>query len=320
MPIRTAGDPRQNAPQYAAWDAPTVPLSVPQGPRSVGSPLQAGVRPVVTREYLERASEPGNELDNPQPLLIITDLNGTLLYRKVGSTNIQPRHGLNKFLDYVFKHHTVMVWTSSKPENMHIIVRKIMDRQQVANCAAIWGRNTLGLTGKQYNEHVQVYKNLDTVWKDEEIQRRHPNYVNGWRWDATNTVLLDDSNEKAVAQPYNLINVPELKKDLNVKYESQRGVLALVQAYLERIRLASNVSSAMRLGPFTVVNEQKYQKLLRGEEIEDFPQLQENNGARKEADMPETKRSGPKQRVLPRRAAKKKKTVINLTGDERSGL
>lgn len=54
-----------------------------------------------------------------------------------------------------------------------------------------WGRDTLGLTSAQYKERVQVYKRLDRIWGNANLQHSHPGYELGQRWGQHNTVLID---------------------------------------------------------------------------------------------------------------------------------
>ena len=54
-----------------------------------------------------------------------------------------------------------------------------------------WGRDTLGLTSAQYEERVQVYKCLDRVWGNADLQHWHPGFEMGQIWGQHNTVLID---------------------------------------------------------------------------------------------------------------------------------
>ena len=77
---------------------------------------------------------------------------------------------------------------------------------------AIWARNTLGLNTQEYEGKVQVYKRLDTIWRNEYIQSKHPDAGYGAFWDQTNTLLIDDSVAKAASEPYNHVEIPEFVK------------------------------------------------------------------------------------------------------------
>lgn len=168
-----------------------------------------------------------------RPLLVVLDLNGTLIYR---NKRKNPRHfvrrpGVEMFLDHIMAHHKVMIWSSSRPDTIHGILEKIPMNQEYV---AVWSRDELGLTPEQYREKVQVYKNLDKIWADNVIQSHHLEYKqmktkfrkNLTRspikrfnpdidpkgklfWDQTNTVLIDDSRLKAAAQPHNILEISE---------------------------------------------------------------------------------------------------------------
>lgn len=105
-----------------------------------------------------------------------------------------------------------MVYTSSKPHNAKAVCDLLLSENQRANLVALWGRDKLDLTPEQYSVKVQVYKKLNKVWNDPGVQASRvkidSNGVGG-KWDQTNTILVDDSYLKALAQPHNLIQVPE---------------------------------------------------------------------------------------------------------------
>jgi hypothetical protein len=208
--------------------------------------------PVPSEAYLAKASEPSQKLSSPADLLIILDLNGTLLCRKKGknaqgsiSPNIRP--GLREFLSYLFTSFKVMIWTSARPENAQRMVQAAFLQEEQQKLLAIWGRDTLGLTSAQYNAKVQVYKTLERVWKGE-FMIYHPNQPDQIVFDQTNTVLFDDSTEKAVAHPFNLVNIPEYTATI---FQTKNDT-ALQQCieYLEDVKWQSNVSAYMRQYPF----------------------------------------------------------------------
>lgn len=167
-----------------------------------------------------------------QPLLIILDLNGTLLHRtnKKMPPRFVKRPALNHFLERVTARHMVMVWSSAQPATVETICRQIFTPVQYTKLVAIWNRTHLGLPEELYRNKVQVYKQLERVWADKKIQSQYPNNkhrcgkpihhvvkykphipmenemtgVNNLRWDQSNTVLIDDSRLKAAANPHNI--------------------------------------------------------------------------------------------------------------------
>lgn len=208
--------------------------------------------PTATTTYLTQSSSPPTLTTTTQPLLIILDLNGTLIHR-IGRRPIRfkTRPGLHAFIKELVEKYTVMVWTSSRPPTVREVLEKTFTAEEREKFVAVWGRDTLGLTAKQYSEKVQVYKRLDKVWGDKGIGKFYPGIVeNGSNnhddddgggdatagdrrggvgkkkknkkqkardavpsdntpWNQTNTLLIDDSALKALAQPYNIIEIPE---------------------------------------------------------------------------------------------------------------
>ncbi|KAJ9641834.1 hypothetical protein H2199_005047 [Coniosporium tulheliwenetii] len=191
------------------------PQAVPQGlnlhqatPERSPTPLPV---PVPTQSYLDQASCEPKNLSTPQPMLFILDLNGTLLHRpnRKNPTKFVTRPFVTPFLNYLFAHFTVMVWSSARPENVSLMCAQLFTPAQRALLVAQWGRDRLGLSPQQYNNKVQVYKRLSQIWDDDDIARSHPGYLDGESWDQFNTVLLDDSHVKASSEPYNLVAIPE---------------------------------------------------------------------------------------------------------------
>lgn len=237
------------------------------------------VAPVPTREYLDQALQQPKKLSAPQPLLVILDLNGTLLYRK--SRKFPPqfvkRPGLDHFLKQLLSNYTVMIWSSSQPATVDAICGRIFRGIDRKRLVAEWARDKLGLTSDQYKEKVQVYKRLEEVWEDESIQATYPKskrklgrrmykiLIQGekpgsedsetsdastavppsnLRWDQTNTVLIDDSRLKAASQPYNILEVPEFTNDPNV---DETNVLKTVLKRLKTLARVDDVSRMIRL-------------------------------------------------------------------------
>ncbi|MCJ1298143.1 hypothetical protein MMC08_000932 [Hypocenomyce scalaris] len=198
--------------------------------------------PIPTPKYISQASNPPSKLPEPQSLLLVLDLNGTLLMRKRASKSYTPRPSLEHFLAYCFEHHSVLIWSSATPGNVTGICSKVFSQKQRKKLLGEWGRDTLGLTPTQYMDRVQVYKNLDRIWDSESLSWK------GVKWDQGNTVLIDDSALKASAQPHNLVEIPEFTKEK----EETSDVLAQVVGYLEEARTWEDVSTFIKDTPFRV--------------------------------------------------------------------
>ncbi|KAF1965860.1 HAD-like protein [Bimuria novae-zelandiae CBS 107.79] len=206
--------------------------------------------PMPSQAYNQQASLRPEARIPPVRKLVILDLNGTLLHRP--NARNQPkkmvaRPFLNRFLAYLFANFDVMVWSSARPENVKVLVELGLGDYE-KRLVACWGRDTLGLEPKHYNLNVQCYKNLETIWKSDAIQRHMPGYERGARYDQRNTILVDDSSLKASAQPHNLLEIPEFKGiDAGI---SVQDVLAEVVGYLEVLKMQEDVSKYMHKTPF----------------------------------------------------------------------
>ncbi|KAJ5107658.1 hypothetical protein N7456_004333 [Penicillium angulare] len=213
----------------------------PQRQRSKTPPMTI---PTASEAYMQRALQPPQRTPK-RPLLIILDLNGTLIFRK--HRKFPPvfaeRHGLKEFLEELCRKHSVMIWTSSKPQTLNAIAKTLfpVTGKKKSKLVACWGRDKFGLTQRQYNAKLQVYKELQKVWDTPEIQEAYPGnggkskggtggkfakkqkqnkgqayYPEGQRWDQTNTILIDDSKIKALSEPYNILEIPEFTNNPDI--------------------------------------------------------------------------------------------------------
>ena len=223
--------------------SPASAAAVPShhsGPPLVDSP----VAPEPTKQYLAQAAEQPKPLASPQPLLVILDLNGTLGFRKSrNNMNFQKRRDLTPFLKTLLSKFKVMIWSSSRPVTVDIVCRNIFKGVQRKALVAEWGRDKLGLTEAQYSEKVQVYKRLEAIWADIDIQMSYPQGQDGgkWRWDQSNTILVDDSKLKAASEPFNILEVPEYTGGIE-----ERVVLIEVLAKLDILAKFDDVSKLLR--------------------------------------------------------------------------
>lgn len=241
----------------------------------VNTKVEAPMTPLPLKSYLEQAAKEPKDLHFMQPLLVILDLNGTLLYRrrKVFPPKFTRRPALNYFLERLTSRHEVMVWSSSRPETVDAICNEIFSTVQKEKLVARWSRDHLDLNKEQFNSKVQVYKVLEKVWADKDIQAKFPTekdrsgkaafnairYTPGLdketemtgflnkRWDQSNTVLIDDSTLKAAANPYNIIQVPEFT---NVPNDNDNIVLKELLLKIRVLAKSNDVSRRLRsLGP-----------------------------------------------------------------------
>ncbi|KAF8455913.1 NLI interacting factor, partial [Terfezia claveryi] len=188
----------------------------------------------------------------PNPILIILDLNGALLHRSRGSKATQsskrphPRPYLTQFLNYLFAHFSVMVWSSALPANVASMVAAAFTPEQRESLVAVWGRDTLGLSKEQMFTKVVVYKRLEKVWESVGLSKGGKC---GGVWSQANTVLVDDSAVKASAQPFNLVEISTWEGGQDGAKDRE---LLEVAGYLEKMRRGGwvDVSAWMRMRPF----------------------------------------------------------------------
>lgn len=239
-----------------------------QRKRSTTPPV---VQPSPTTQYIQQAAGEPRMCDPPRPLLVILDLNGTLIYRKHRRLppSFERRFGLRQFLQELTEKYVVMIWSSARPETVEAVCDLIFTQEERKKLVVEWGRDKLGLHPKQYNAKVQVYKELHKVWASPEVQARYPGnnptskkkaggkfagkktkksqgLPVGQRWDQSNTVLLDDSNLKAISEPYNIIEIPEFTKVPQTQVDETK-IFSKVLGRLDSLSRHDNVSKVMRV-------------------------------------------------------------------------
>lgn len=254
---RWIGSPPRSQPTYPPCGS-VIKVSDPvpdQSATHIRQPLRFSPRrlpaPEPTADYLVRSFFEPKKLPNPKSLLVVLDLNGTLLARSRGGGTITERPYLARFLGYCLKHHSVMIWSSAQPESVAQMCGKIFNPQQREKLVQEWGRDTLELTNKDYYEKVQVYKRLDRIWDDILLQSKHPCYKTLGRWCQANTVLIDDSRLKAQKQPFNHIEIPEYTIR-SCDEGTGMEVLGQVVGYLEELRQWDDVSRFIRANNFEI--------------------------------------------------------------------
>lgn len=208
----------------------------------------SGGIPNPTNAYLTLSKAIPIPLQEPQHLLVVIDLNGTLLFRPSRShpTKFTARPNTHQFLKYCIDTFTVAIWSSAKPENVNNMCNAILPPELRKKVVAIWGRDKFGLSPADYSTRVQCYKRLTKLWSDDKVARSHPLWDAGSRWNQTNTVLIDDSLEKGRSEPFNLIEIPEFFGDQKETGE----FLPQVHDFLNHLSMHSNVSACLRAQPF----------------------------------------------------------------------
>ncbi|KAJ5753714.1 uncharacterized protein N7511_007867 [Penicillium nucicola] len=237
--------------------------------------------PAATHAYMRQASQEPRQSPSKRPLLVILDLNGTLIFRKkrIFPPKFARRAGLDQFLAALIKDYSVMVWTSSQPPTMNAVCEQIFPGEMHDKVVALWGRDKFGLTPRQYNNKLQVYKQLHKVWDTPSIQAAFPGNEGlseapvtsaattrramvqrateqlkaktnakklkpGHRWDQTNTILIDDSKLKALSEPFNILEIPEFTNDPNI---DESTLFAKILHRLDILSHHDDVSKVLRV-------------------------------------------------------------------------
>ncbi|KAF8948777.1 hypothetical protein BGZ47_002750 [Haplosporangium gracile] len=218
----------------------------------------------ITPTYSPIALQDPVTVTKPRTLLVVLDLNGTLFYRaKNNKRNVTPRPHLQSFLDFLFKHCKVMVWSSAQPHSVETMLScGFGDR--VPKLDRVWTRKDFRLSEHDYNKKVLTIKDLEFIWNAIKTEKASTalkgaaaaTVVDGNKaleeqpevFDQTNTVLIDDSFDKVQLQPYNGVQLLDFDEDL-----ARAGTdceLLKVRRYLEELIYQKNVSAYMRVYPF----------------------------------------------------------------------
>jgi NLI interacting factor-like phosphatase len=248
-PRRPRKHPKKAAPKPQPGSPGRSSLSAREKREHKAPPSHAsGGIPDPTYEYLAASNAIPQPLQQPQHLLVVIDLNGTLLFRpsRRQPTKFTARPNAHRFLKYCINTFTVAIWSSAKPENVKNMCDAILTPDLRKEVVAIWGRDKFGLSKADYETRVQCYKRLTKLWSDTKVAKSHPLWAEGGRWDQTNTVLIDDSLEKGRSEPFNLVEIPEFFGD-----EKEVGeFLPQVHDFLNHLSMHSNVSACIRSQPF----------------------------------------------------------------------
>lgn len=197
-------------------------------------------------EYLrtsDRASETSTE---KQDQLIILDLNGTLCSRTRGKKNsayfLRPH--AKRFFDYIFTNYTVMVWSSAQLKSVQKMCKMFLPYEP----GLTWDRSHFNLTSEEFYSNSETLKDLDLVWQISDD------------FNATNTIIIDDTSRKVSAQPYNLMLMSTFDHTVIEDTYVEDDLLKAI-AYLKQVRYQTNVANYMKEHPFDVKAEYKIEKV-----------------------------------------------------------
>ncbi|KAM0435122.1 hypothetical protein ACHAPT_003211 [Fusarium lateritium] len=227
-------------------DDDTRQIRAPSPPK-IPSKESGGV-PNPTPHYIAQAHLEPHRLPQPRRILIVMDLNGTLLHRpnKRRPFHFVQRPHASAFLSYCLDTFHLAIWSSARPDNVSKMVDQLLTPEQRERCLLVWGRDTFGLSKTDFDSKVQVYKRLTSVWSNPRVMAAHPSARVGGRWDQTNTILVDDSMEKGRSEPFNLLQIPEFS-GLATEIPN---VLPQVHDYLNNLAYEADISRFVRQSPF----------------------------------------------------------------------
>ncbi|KAI1466421.1 HAD-like domain-containing protein [Daldinia caldariorum] len=211
----------------------------------------SGGVPDPSPEYLALAAYPPFQLPYARKILVVIDLNGTLLYRpsRHNPTSFVERPHARTFLRYCIDTFKVVIWSSAKSNNVKRMCAQLLTPEQLSRVVAVWGRERFGLSPDDYNTRVICYKRLSALWADPTVAASHPEFAEGKRWSQADTLLVDDSIEKARSEPYNIIEIPEFEG-----HATEPGfVLPQVHDYINECARQADVSTYIRNQPFKTV-------------------------------------------------------------------
>lgn len=203
--------------------------------------------------YLALSQQPSILLTQPVRPLIVLDLHGTLcsVVREPATrrtTGCFQRPKLDILLEYLIKYYEVAIWSSGRPESVDFLSE--MFKPYTKHIKLTWTRKNFNLSNADYKENVLTVKDLNQLWKHIVNDKTyHPRVFN-----ATNTILLDDSFKKCVLQPHNCVIVRQFEHtDKMYKAYGDNEVDFLIP-YLERARHQSNIANWMRRNPYVGVH------------------------------------------------------------------
>ncbi|KAI0019649.1 hypothetical protein F4780DRAFT_780312 [Xylariomycetidae sp. FL0641] len=242
-PAMTTQDQQSDSPAFVRKVS-----SAPKTPRAKTARMQpsekSGGVPEPSPEYLAQASWPPLKLPFPRQILVVIDLNGTLLYRpdRKQSARFIERPHARAFLSYCVNTFKVVIWSSAKPENVRNMCKQLLSPEDYEKVIAFWSRDHFGLTPSDYNSKVQCYKRLTKLWNDPEIAKSHLDAARGLKWSQRDTVLVDDSLEKGRSEPYNIIEIPEFFG----AHDEPNYILPQVHNYLNQCSQEADISTFIR--------------------------------------------------------------------------
>ncbi|XP_023531281.1 uncharacterized protein LOC111793569 isoform X2 [Cucurbita pepo subsp. pepo] len=217
---------------------------------------------VLEKNSLSRISNSSNERDAtgfPKKKLLILDVNGLLVdfvpyfpdgYTPdivISSKAVFKRPFCDDFLQFCFERFEVGIWSSRTWKNLNTLVKFIMrdSRHKLLFC---WDQShctTTRFTTIENDRKPLVLKELKKIWESLE-----PNLP--WKkgeYNASNTLLLDDTPYKALRNPANTAVFPPTYRYKDSD-DTSLGPGGDLRTYLEGVSTAEDVQKYVELNPF----------------------------------------------------------------------
>ncbi|XP_023001681.1 uncharacterized protein LOC111495745 isoform X1 [Cucurbita maxima] len=217
---------------------------------------------VQEKNSLSRISNSSNERDAtgfPKKKLLILDVNGLLVdfvpyfpdgYTPdivISSKAVFKRPFCDDFLQFCFERFEVGIWSSRTWKNLNTLVKFIMrdSRHKLLFC---WDQShctTTRFTTIENDRKPLVLKELKKIWESLE-----PNLP--WKkgeYNASNTLLLDDTPYKALRNPANTAVFPPTYRYKDSD-DTSLGPGGDLRTYLEGVSTAEDVQKYVELNPF----------------------------------------------------------------------
>ncbi|GAB5586224.1 hypothetical protein Unana1_01124 [Umbelopsis nana] len=203
--------------------------------------------------YLTLCQQPSLLLSKPTRPLIVLDLHGTLCSverepttRRTTGCYIRPN--FQKLFEYLRKHYEIAIWSSGRPESVDFLSRMFDPHGHLIKLT--WTRRNFQLTKEDYQENVLTIKDLERLWAHiTNTKVYHPSAYN-----ATNTILLDDSFKKCTFQPHNCVILRTFEANDKMFKAYGDNEIDFLIPYLERARHQSNIANWMRHNPYVSVH------------------------------------------------------------------
>ncbi|KAG7021557.1 hypothetical protein SDJN02_15282, partial [Cucurbita argyrosperma subsp. argyrosperma] len=217
---------------------------------------------VLEKNSLSRISNSSNERDATgfsKKKLLILDVNGLLVdfvpyfpdgYTPdivISSKAVFKRPFCDDFLQFCFERFEVGIWSSRTWKNLNTLVKFIMkdSRHKLLFC---WDQShctTTRFTTLENDRKPLVLKELKKIWESLE-----PNLP--WKkgeYNASNTLLLDDTPYKALRNPANTAVFPPTYRYKDSD-DTSLGPGGDLRTYLEGVSTAEDVQKYVELNPF----------------------------------------------------------------------